>query len=478
MGRFLKLVKNEYIKILHRISTWIMLGLIVLSALGLNLVFLFAQNQMRQYNQQYSQTTYKEGMYDSDISYQKDTKPEGYQQQIENLEFLRDNKIPQSDWRFGAAGEMADIKTQIASASSSGLDAKSLENLNKAAQDYKNAILTNNWEEYYQLKISQIDAGNASSDQKMTSNDKDTQKWQYQYSLEHKIKPDYSDWKSNLVSEVARLKTQAASAKAQQESGTSVDTANLTKTNDQIQTDMYRLEHNIPVDIASAGMMNGQSKMGFWDVFSTSGKLITIISLLIIVIAGSCVANEFSSGTIKFLLINPVKRGKILLSKYAMVLSLAYLMLILFFGLNILFGIIFCGTGDLGTPYVYLSGGSVHSISGFAYIAWNYLLASVDILVMATLAFAISALLRSSALAIGVSVFAMLGGKTLILFLKSALNLDWARYFIFANTDLSSIVDGTSQFAHQSVSFALIIVAIHLFVFLLTAWDGFVRREV
>lgn len=472
----MELVKNEYIKILHRVSTLIMLGLIVLAALGLNLVFLVAQNQTKQYNQQYSQTAYKDGMYDSEISYQKDAKPEGYEQQVEKLEFLRDNKIPQSDWRFEAAGEMADIKTQIDSASSSGLDAKSMDDLNKAAQNYKNVILANNWEDYYRLKINQIDAGSVSSS--ASDDDKDAQKWQYQYSLEHKIKPDDSDWKSNLVTDIAGLKTQALSTNKQQENGTSTDTASLTQMNDKIQTDLYRLEHNIPIDIASAGITGGKANMGFWDIFSTSGKLITIISLLVIVIAGSCVANEFSSGTIKFLLINPVKRGKILLSKYTMILSLAYLMLILFFGLNILFGIIFCGAGDLGTPYVYLSGGTVHSISGFAYIAWNYLLASVDILVMATLAFAISALLRSSALAIGVSVFAMLGGKTLILFLKGALNLDWARYFIFANTDLSSIVDGTSQFAHQSVSFALIIVAIHLFVFLLTAWDGFVRREV
>ena len=46
MARFFRLVHNEYIKIFHRISTFIMLGLMILAALGLNLVALFIQNTM------------------------------------------------------------------------------------------------------------------------------------------------------------------------------------------------------------------------------------------------------------------------------------------------------------------------------------------------------------------------------------------------------------------------------------------------
>jgi ABC-2 type transport system permease protein len=454
-----------------------MLGLVVLAALGLNLISLVAQNQINK-NNSHSLMTYREGMYDGDISYQKEAKPNDYQLEIERMEFLRENKIPPADWRYEAAADMTNAKKQIALASSAGVKATDVTTLTKAAQDFKNVILANDWEAYYKLKISTIDAGTAPTDEKTGSVNKDTQKWKYQYSLDHKIKPNNNDWKSNLVSNISTLKLQVDSAQEQQKNGGSADTEKLSTTKDKIQTGLYRLEHNISVDISSASMTSPFGKLGFWDVFSTSGKMMTVISLLIIVIAGSCVANEFSTGTIKFLLINPVKRGKILFSKYAMILSLAYLMLILFFVLNVLFSMIFYGVSDISAPYVYVSGGTVHSISGFAYIAWKYLLASVDILVMATLAFAISALLRSSALAIGVSVFAMLGGKTLILFLKDALNFDWSRYLIFANTDLASIVDGTTQFAHQSVQFALIVVAIHLFVFLLTAWDGFVRREV
>lgn len=473
MGKFLNLVQNESIKILHRISTWIMLAIIVLSALSLNLLSLVVQNHTNNYYHQSSQNSYISGMYDSQLSYLKNSKPNGYQQDVEKFEFLRDNKIFDSDWRSMATTEMFHIKAQIASASSSSRDTEAIKTLTKAEQQYRTAILSNSWKDYYLLKISKTNA-----DTSLSAEKKEMLNWQYQYSLDNNIKPNDSDWKSKLVSQISDLKFQVSNSQEDQKSGKDVDLENLDETNKNIQTNLYRLEHNISVNIASASLIENHENLNFWDIFSTSSKMIAIISLLVIVIAGSCVANEFSSGTIKFLLINPVKRGKILFSKYAMILSFAFLMLIFFYVMNIIFGIIFYGAGDLNLPYVYSANGTVHTTSGFAYIAWKYLLASVDILVMATLAFAISSLIRSSALAIGVSVFVMLGGNTLIFFLKNLLHLDWARYLIFANTNLSAIMDGKTAFAHQSVLFALILVAIHIFVFLLTAWDGFVRREV
>ena len=111
-------------------------------------------------------------------------------------------------------------------------------------------------------------------------------------------------------------------------------------------------------------------------------------------------------------------------------------------------------------------------------MAGQYLLGSVNRIVMATLAFAISSLIRSSALAIGVSLFAMLAGSGAVLFLKEALNIDWARYIVFANTDLNAILSGTTPFVNQTIGFALGVIAVYMVVFLLTAWDGFVRREV
>ena len=97
---------------------------------------------------------------------------------------------------------------------------------------------------------------------------------------------------------------------------------------------------------------------------------------------------------------------------------------------------------------------------------------------MATLAFTISSLMRSSAVAIGVSIFAMMGGSIIDSILSQVLKVDWGRYLIFSNIDLVNIAQGNSIYEGQTLGFAIAVLAVHMVVFLLAAWDGFVRREV
>ncbi|WP_145453457.1 ABC transporter permease subunit, partial [Staphylococcus epidermidis] len=62
-----------------------------------------------------------------------------------------------------------------------------------------------------------------------------------------------------------------------------------------------------------------------------SAGLIPLAGLFVLIIAAGIVANEFSWGTIKVLLVKPYKRWKILLSKYIAVNLFLLLMLILLF---------------------------------------------------------------------------------------------------------------------------------------------------
>ena len=240
---------------------------------------------------------------------------------------------------------------------------------------------------------------------------------------------------------------------------------------------LYRLEHNIDIDVNSTMSNSTDGATNFWSAMSMSTSLISLVGLLVIIIAGSCIANEFSQGTIKFLLINPVKRWKILFSKYFTVITFGYIMIALLFVVMIPFAGIFLGFDSISAPYLYISDGNVHEMSPFLHIIKLYLLNSVDVVVMATMAFALSSLFKSSALAIGAGVFCMMGGSTLIQIL-SMLKQDWARYLLFANTNLASIYEGKSLFPQHSLTFALVVIAVHMVIFLLTAWDGFTKREV
>ena len=71
----------------------------------------------------------------------------------------------------------------------------------------------------------------------------------------------------------------------------------------------YRLEHGIENYIDEDGMTGSE----YWNSFLQESMMITVVSVIMIVLAGGCVANEFANGTVKFLLVNPVTRRKIII---------------------------------------------------------------------------------------------------------------------------------------------------------------------
>ena len=122
------------------------------------------------------------------------------------------------------------------------------------------------------------------------------------------------------------------------------------------------------------------------------------MGLLIIIIAGSIVASEFSNGTIKFLLINPRSRGKILTSKYITVITAGLVMIVLCFIVSLLTAGLMFGFGEAGATYVKTTAGETTAVPGILYIFGQYMLKGVYVLVMATFSFALSSLVKSSSL--------------------------------------------------------------------------------
>ena len=238
----------------------------------------------------------------------------------------------------------------------------------------------------------------------------------------------------------------------------------------------YRLKNNISYDISEHNNWMNSGEFDFWSVFCTTTTLLSFIGLIVIVIGGGIVSGEFSGGTIKFLLINPVKRWKILASKYFTTIAFGFILIAVAFILSAVTTLTIYGGDHISASYISVVDGKISEIPGFVYCIKSYLLSSIEIVVMSTLAFAISSVARSSALAIGISVMAYFSGSTIMLIL-SQLNLSWGRYLIFANVDISRILEGSPMFMGQTVSGAICVIAVHMVIFLLTAWDGFTRRE-
>ncbi len=232
---------------------------------------------------------------------------------------------------------------------------------------------------------------------------------------------EQTDWKEQLKAENMQLEN---TMKDTEQLGIG---SNYVK--QQLAINNYRLENDDPP-------INSQSLWGFMiDVTNFTG----FVGLFSIVVAAGIVASEFSWGTIKLLLIRPVSRSKILLSKYITTILFALLLITLLFGLSFIFGSLLFGFSGIEQSNLVYQNNQVVEQNMITYIISLYGFNSIDLFMMLTFAFMISTVFRSSSLAIGISIFLMFTGPQLVQLLS---NYEWVKYVLFANTNLQQYTNG------------------------------------
>lgn len=231
-----------------------------------------------------------------------------------------------------------------------------------------------------------------------------------------------------------------------------------------IKINEYRIQHNIP-----------PTTDGVWDFVNSCSGIISFISLFAIIIGGGIVANEFSSGAIKLLLIRPLKRWKILLSKYFIVLCYILFMLIILFAFSFLLGGILFSFSGASAPFLKYSGGKVIEENMILHSLAVYGLECVKLIMMVTLAFMISTVFRNSSLAIGIGIFLLFIG-TLIAQLLA--RFTWSKYILFQNTDLSVYLKGNPPVKGMTMTFSVIVLIVYFAIFMVTSFLVFDKRDV
>jgi len=214
---------------------------------------------------------------------------------------------------------------------------------------------------------------------------------------------------------------------------------------------------------------------GAWQYVLDGKDFLSFLSLLTIIVAAGIVANEYRWGSIKLLLIRPITRTKILLSKYISVLLFALIGLVLFMIVAWIAGAIFAGVDGLNPKVAVYSNGKVVYDSIIATVFEDYGFKLVNLVMMATFAFAISTLFRNSALAIGISIFLMMAGSTIIAFL---MDKSWAKYILFANTDLTQYTTGVPIFKGTTLGFSVTVLLVYYVIFTVVSWISFTKRDV
>lgn len=233
---------------------------------------------------------------------------------------------------------------------------------------------------------------------------------------------------------------------------------------DTIEENNYRLEHDIkPI------------KYGAWQYTIDNKDLLSLISLLTIIIAAGIVANEFRWGTIKLLLIRPISRTKILLSKYVSVLLFALFTLLFLLVMNWITGAIFFGVEGINPETVLSKNGGYEAVSVFHEVVSGYGYGLVNLVMMTTFAFMISAVFRNSSLAIGTAIFLMFTGNTIV---TAFADRPFAKYILFANTNLKQYADGDVWIEGMTLGFSITVLVVYYLIFIALAWTFFVKRDV
>lgn len=213
-----------------------------------------------------------------------------------------------------------------------------------------------------------------------------------------------------------------------------------------------------------------------WDGINGSAELIVLITLFTVIVAGDSLAGEFSGGTIKLLLIRPAGRVRILLAKYASMLMFGILLLLVLFVVSVLANGLLYQFGAVDLPLVSVNAdGEVIERSMVANLWQTYLLNGVSTIMFVTMAFMISAAFRSSAMAIGISIFALFAGTVLSELLQ---RYAWSKYILFANIDLSQYLADRPYQEGMTMGFSILVLIGYFVVFNLVSWLVFTKRDV
>lgn len=201
--------------------------------------------------------------------------------------------------------------------------------------------------------------------------------------------------------------------------------------------------------------------------------IMAIVTLLTIIVAGGIVSTEFSQGTIKMLLSRPVSRWKVLASKYITVVLFCLLAT----------GILYLSS--VGSAYIFFPGSTESTVlfnnqaleisAVWGKSLYLLFLAFINAMIIGTIAFMLGVVFRSTSMAIGISMFLYFTGAMIVMFLSDYF---FAKYLIFAHSNLTVHETGGAFFPELSMTFSVVVIVVYWVIFLALSFLSFMKRDV
>ncbi len=287
-------------------------------------------------------------------------------------------------------------------------------------------------------------------------------------------------WKTSLLDEIRILKNNLLTG-IDSNSGKVLTVEKQQEQEDVIKLDLYRLENNIPT---TDSLTDYRMYYDYMAIAFTS----TFLSIMMIMITGSAISTEISKGTIKFWLITPNKRWKILLSK---IVSAVLILLVMILVISVLSDII--GTivfrDNPAQDYIYVKNGEVHKINHNLYTILYNLVNSIDILMFMLFALMLSTVTRSTATSVGISIATYIGSGGIMSLINSFVKYDFIKFIPFNNLGLVDKVFPnavsymqletiSSMLNNVSIGFSVSVLVVCAILMLVTMFDSFNKRDI
>lgn len=252
-----------------------------------------------------------------------------------------------------------------------------------------------------------------------------------------------------------------------------------------LRDDTLLLEYRI--ENGSLASSDDESPRAISDLLTFSVGL-TMVIILMIILSGSSVSSEMSTGSIKSLIIAPVKRWKIFTAKIAALVTVSIAAMIFMFLVRIGSSALIFGSDGV-SPYLFVSGGEVRSFGYFIYNFFSTMVDYLNVLVFVFFSFMLSVITRNTGASVGLSIGMYFGIMELSEFVSLISNAEWTHFLPSMNLSLSSrVFTGSAASSlmmsagvsinYPSIVFSLIYLAVASVMMLYTAFDSFTRRDI
>lgn len=297
------------------------------------------------------------------------------------------------------------------------------------------------------------------------------QNYQYKNTMNKYLKTttesENIEWQSLQKQQIQDLKNRLNRPDTPEESKASL--------NIKIQQNQYYLDNNINPITPSATK---------FSIKLMEQSIFILLPLLIIILAGDSVCGEFSAKTIKILLTRAIPRWKVLLCKYLALLILFSIVILEMAALSLLVsGFLFNNWGfyePIATGFNSSSGildvSNVIKVTQLQYLILVYSLGWFVSVIVGTISFMVSVLVRNTATSIGIMMATLIGGGFLQLFLA-----DWpmVKYFFVINLNLPQYLTGSyTPISGMSLLFSTLVLLTWGISALIVSFVVFTKQDV